>query len=193
MTKSELRGIYKQKRSELSRADVYEKSQQIADRFFESVDLRQVGTLHCFLSIAKFNEIDTSLILARLWREFPSIRTAVPRIRLANDELESVSIHSETEVVESRWGIREPIGDDLVEPGAIDLVIVPLLCFDVFGHRVGYGKGFYDRLLAKCRPNCLKVGLTYFSAVPRILDAGDHDVAIDLCVSPDTVFRLPLP
>ena len=69
-----------------------------------------------------------------------------------------------------------------------DLIIVPLLAVDAQGHRVGYGKGFYDRFLSKCRPDCLKVGLNYFEPDERIVDVGEHDIKLDACVTPTEVF-----
>jgi 5-formyltetrahydrofolate cyclo-ligase len=72
-----------------------------------------------------------------------------------------------------------------VNPEAIDTAIVPLLCFDERGYRVGYGKGYYDRFLAKCRPNCLKIGLSFFEPVENIDDINEYDIPLDLCIAPD--------
>ena len=95
---------------------------------------------------------------------------------------------SATELVESAWGIREPVGP-CIEPIEIDLVLVPLIAFDETGHRVGYGKGYYDRFLDQTRQECLKIGLSYFPPEPEITDAGAHDVRLDACITPDALFR----
>ena len=71
----------------------------------------------------------------------------------------------------------------------IDMVIVPLLAFDEQGFRVGYGKGFYDRFLKRTRPECKKVGLSYFVAEKRIDDVDAHDVPLDQCVTPEGVMQ----
>jgi 5-formyltetrahydrofolate cyclo-ligase len=68
-------------------------------------------------------------------------------------------------------------------------VIVPLLCFDRRGHRVGYGKGFYDRYLQKCRPDCIKAGLSFFDPVDLIDDTYADDIPLDICVTPSETFR----
>ena len=62
---------------------------------------------------------------------------------------------------------------------SIDMVLVPGLCFDGDGHRVGYGKGFYDRFLKTCRPDCIKIGLSYFEPVESIDDVHEGDVRLD--------------
>jgi 5-formyltetrahydrofolate cyclo-ligase len=128
------------------------------------------------------------MIYFRLWRDHPEIKVFAPRVDAATGELKSVGFDADTEFTESSWGIREPVGDP-ADPDGLDLVIVPLLCFDLSGHRVGYGKGYYDRFLAKCRPDCLKIGLSLFPPIDEIEDLHDGDVPVDLCITPDEVFR----
>lgn len=187
MTKSELREIYLKKRSSLSAAQIVENSQRITERFFASIDLGQVRTIHCFISIARFNEIDTTLIFEKIWSDFPSVRTVAPRIKHETGEMESVVLNRETEYRESRWGIREPATGKVIEPTEIDVVLVPLLCVDSIGHRVGYGKGYYDRFLRGCRGDCIKAGLSYFRPVTPIADTAPHDVRLDLSVMPGEI------
>ena len=88
------------------------------------------------------------------------------------------------QLVTSAWGIQEPKQGIPTEIEKIDLVLVPLLAFDKAGHRVGYGKGFYDRFLKGCRPDCLKAGLSFFEAEEILTDADELDVPLDLCVTP---------
>jgi len=188
MTKAELRKIYLSKRSSLSSEERASKSRQIRDLFFKNVDLSSVNYLHCFIPIEKFNEIDTHLIFERLWSDHPRLKTVVPRVSSVTGELQSLSFNGETELSESSWDIREPIHQDLVDASEIDIVLVPLLCFDLSGHRVGYGKGYYDRFLALCRDDCRKVGLSYFPPVESIDDVNVHDMTLDLCVTSDEVY-----
>jgi 5-formyltetrahydrofolate cyclo-ligase len=68
-------------------------------------------------------------------------------------------------------------------------VVVPLLSFDKRGHRVGYGKGFYDRFLSECSRDCIKIGLSFFAPVEVIDDVNRHDVTLDLFVMPSGSFR----
>lgn len=189
MTKAELRKLYLEKRSTFPAADVIALSGRIADRFFESVDLSTVRTLHCFISIPKFNEVDTSAIYNRVWRDFPDIVTVAPQTDLTTGAIESIIFNSDTEWNENSWGIREPAGGDIVEPADIDLVVVPLLCFDGRVHRVGYGKGMYDKFLARCRKDCVKVGVSLFPPVDTIADISESDVALDLVITSDAAFN----
>jgi 5-formyltetrahydrofolate cyclo-ligase len=187
MTKSELRRIYLERRIAHSTGEVAEQSQLIGDRFFASFDLVGVHTLHCFISIAKFNEIDTAPLFEKIWTDFPRIRTLAPLANLLGREMESCVYTSSTELAENEWGILEPKSGAFARPLEIDMVLVPLLCFDERGHRVGYGKGFYDKFLSRCRPDCVKVGLCIFPSVNEIVDATAFDVKLDFCVTPEAV------
>ena len=185
MLKAELRKIYIARQKTLSPSERFEKSRLIAERFFQSFDLRKVRFLHCFLSIKKFNEIDTGLIFQRIEREFPNIKTYVPRVNFQSGEIENLRYTPETRLVENQWNIHEPAHDEKIDAAEIDLVLVPLLCFDTRGFRVGYGKGFYDKFLKNCRAGCLKIGLSYFPPIARISDAQSFDVKLDFCVTPE--------
>ncbi|HEX8370435.1 MAG TPA: 5-formyltetrahydrofolate cyclo-ligase [Pyrinomonadaceae bacterium] len=189
MLKAELRKIYLARQKSLSAAERRAESRQITANFFRNFDLRKIRYLHCFLPIEKFGEIETKPIFRRIWRDFPQLETLAPRVDFHAGEIENLKFAPETELVRNAWQIHEPAHDESVEAEKIDLVLVPLLCFDEKGFRVGYGKGFYDRFLSRCRKDCLKIGLSYFSPVEAIEDAHNADVKLDFCVVPEKVWR----
>jgi 5-formyltetrahydrofolate cyclo-ligase len=87
------------------------------------------------------------------------------------------------------WDIPEPKADKpVLEP---DLLLVPLLAFDIHGRRLGYGGGFYDRTLARLRAlkPILAVGLAYdeqrVDAVPHL----DYDQRLDWVLTPSGPVR----
>lgn len=188
MLKAELRKIYLAKRKNLSSPERERKSRRIADRFFQHFDLSEIKFLHIFLPIEKFNEVDTSLIFKEIRHRFPHIELVAPRVNRRTNEIENVIFRPETELIQSSWQIDEPAGNDFVAAEQINLVLVPLLCFDRAGHRVGYGKGFYDRFLQNCPADCLKIGLNYFAPVEEISDTHESDVRLEFCVTPEKVF-----
>jgi len=189
MTKSDLRRIFLERRKALSPAVLNEKSRRIAELFFSSVDLSRIKLLHTFIPLESRGEVDTSLITHGVWSRWPEIEIAVPRVNFKTHELESLAYTTEVELCENAWGVREPAGGEMIDPQTIDVVLVPLLCFDEHGFRVGYGKGYYDRFLKSCRPDCLKIGLSIFPPVGRITDLHAGDVPLDLAVTPEKVFR----
>jgi 5-formyltetrahydrofolate cyclo-ligase len=187
MTKSGLRKIYLEKQKSLSNIERSAKSLQIADVFFDFFSFEKIRFLHAFLPIEKNGEIDTFAVINRLWRDFPEITTSVSRVDFETMTLESLKFESTTELVVNRWHILEPAGNKLIEVEKLDAVLVPLLCFDERGFRVGYGKGFYDKFLKNCRADCLKIGVSYFAPVNKINDAREFDVKLDYCVTPQKV------
>ena len=188
MTKAELRKIYLAKRKDLAAEDRSEKSARIAKNFFESFDLSPVRFLHCFIPIQKFNEIDTMPVFRRLWSDFPHVRTLVPRVNFETGNMEGIAFASGIELVQNEWGIREPEGGELLDEKIVDLVIIPGICFDKHFHRVGYGKGIYDRFLSRCRPDCVKIGVSFFEPENAIMDVHEGDVQVDFCITPERLY-----
>ncbi|CAN5441840.1 5-formyltetrahydrofolate cyclo-ligase [soil metagenome] len=185
MTKTELRKIFLERQRNLSPFERMQKSEQIADNFFREFSLDNIRFLHCFVAIEKFNEIDTSLIFKRLWQNFPQLQTLVPRVNFETDKIENLKLTIETKLQENIWQIFEPTANETIETEKIDIILVPLLCFDEKGFRVGYGKGFYDKLLTKCRKDCLKIGLSYFAPIKEISNLENFDVKLDFCITPE--------
>jgi 5-formyltetrahydrofolate cyclo-ligase len=188
MTKTELRQLYLARQKALTSEQRTEAGHCIALHFFECIDLSKIKLLHCFIPIEKFNEVDTAIILRALRENSPKTRIAVPRVNFETDELESLICTAETVLIENVWGIREPDDGEPVEAEEIDMVLVPGLAFDRVGHRVGYGKGFYDRFLKTCRNDCVKIGLSYFEPLDKVSDVHEGDIALDLCITPDGIF-----
>lgn len=188
MYKSELRKIFLEKRKELSAEEIYKQSAKICDALFANFDFSRINYLHCFLSIEKFNEIDTSLIIEKIRKDFPHTKVIVPRVNREKDQLENAEFNSETILVRNSWGISEPVLKETVENKLIDAVLVPLLCFDEKGFRVGYGKGFYDKFLKECRADCLKIGLSQFPPIGKIEDIREADIPLDCCITPEKIY-----
>src|SRR6478609_5337826 len=189
MTKSELRKIYLEKRAAMSAGEIDAASRAVAERFFKEIDLGGVKKLHTFIRVARTHELDTSRIYYRLWKDRADIETYAPRIELGGTVMENVFFHAASDLKENRWGIREPDGEQTTEPSEFDIVLVPLLAYDATGHRVGYGKGYYDRFLAATRPDCLKIGLSAFPPETEIPDTHDGDVRLDMCLTPLETIR----
>ena len=163
-------------------------SADISRNLFSNVDFSVFSLVHIFLSIERNNEIETGRIIRTLRNDFPKIEIAVPCVVAGSPILENRLIGENTKISDSSWGIPQPTDGEIVDPATIDAVIVPLLAFDRRGHRVGYGKGFYDRFLSKCRTDCLKIGVSYFDPVDAITDINENDVPLNYCSTPSEFF-----
>jgi 5-formyltetrahydrofolate cyclo-ligase len=191
MNKTELRRLFLEKRKSLSDDEARAVSRQLAGRFVHTFSLQPGACLHVYLPLLRQREIDTFLLVEQVRVFFPRVRIVVPKADAATLRMESYLLDETTELAPGAWGIPEPAGGELVPPEAIDWVVVPLLACDRRGYRVGYGKGFYDRYLARCRPGVRKIGLSYFDPVPAITDAGPFDVRLDYCLAPGRVWEFP--
>ena len=185
MNKKELRKLFLEKRKALSEADYLRLNLALYAHFFAGIDLSFTHVLHTFLPIFANHEPDTWAIVERVRREFPHVRISLPRV--TGDHIENFYFEGPHQLQTSAWGIREPRHGVPTRPEEIDLIIVPLLAFDKQGHRVGYGRGYYDRLLSQVRPACHKIGITFFPPVDSIDDIARHDMPLDRCVTPEGV------
>lgn len=184
MTKAEIRRTEGRRRRELSLTAAKCLNDELLARF-ASLDLRKVETVHVFLPIAGKNEPDTFRLI-RWLREFhPGIRIIVPRADFATATMTSYLYPGEDALENNPYQIPEPVNAELYE-GSIDLILVPLLAFDLNGYRVGYGKGFYDRFLEGSA--AIKAGLSFFGPVAAITDVHEQDIRLDLCITPGEVF-----
>lgn len=188
MTKPEIRKKYIGLREALPETEVDKLSQKICDQFYSSIDLSKIRVLHSFLPIVSKKEVNTWLIIDQLRTLHSRIKVSIPKVdgtRLVNFYFENKNQLSETQ-----WKILEPTSGEITPTEKIDLVLVPLLAFDKKGNRVGYGKGFYDKFLAECRNDCLKVGLSFFDRMSDLIPADTYDVSLDLAITPTTVYRI---
>jgi 5-formyltetrahydrofolate cyclo-ligase len=186
VNKSELRRLYLQKRLTLNEPEYLQLNTQLCDRFFETVDFSSVKIIHSYLPLKEKKEPDTWLIIERIRKEFPHIRLSLPKIN-AVGQMENIFLQSAHQLQKNWWGIEEPINGTSTLSEKIDLVIVPLLCFDHRGNRVGYGKGYYDRFLLSCKPDVKKIGLSFFNEAVIIDDLTTNDIPLTACVTPTKV------
>ncbi len=190
MEKALVRTLYLQQRRAMSSEAIAQQSLLIKQRFFESIDLTSVRFLHIFLPILKQKEINTWLILEEVILRYPTIQVVVSRSVPETYEMTHYLYESE-QLTLNKWGIPEPIENPAtrVAEKAVDLVLVPLLVADAAGNRVGYGKGFYDRFLQKCRPDVVKVGLSLFPPIAQIDDVNSFDIPLSVLLTPDMTYN----
>ncbi len=107
-------------------------------------------------------------------------RLIVPRV--SGRIIEPVEVRPGTEFVVSRFGIAEPVGEP-IDPLTIDVVLVPAVCFDRRGHRIGYGAGYYDRFLPLTRPDCRRVGVGFAEQLVDLVPDEPHDQPVEMLIT----------
>ena len=184
MYKREIRDIYKTKRNSIGEFQIEELSLEVSNRLLK-MPIWHFFYYHIFLSISKNKEIDTTPILSILQGKDKNV--VVPKI-IGDGLLQNYLLTDSTVIKENHLGIPEPENGLLVPEHTLDVVFVPLLAFDLLGNRVGYGGGYYDRLLQKCRSETIKVGLSLFEPLHRIKDVYKNDVQLNYAVTPEKIY-----
>lgn len=108
--------------------------------------------------------------------------------KVHGDDLSFYPAETLDDFVTGSFGIPEPAGDTAVSVSDIDLIFVPALCYDDLCHRLGYGKGYYDRLLKK-HPGIFTVGVCFDECRVSGLPVEPWDVHVDCVVTQTGVFR----
>ncbi len=188
MTKKELRLLYKERRLALDE-HTRVAFEEALFATLKTMDWSEVNYVHVYLPIHQFKEPDTLRFKEWLQDRRPDVRFVVSRSDFKSHEMIHYLWDEQTVFEANKWGVLEPVGGVMVEESALDVVLVPLLVVDAVGNRVGYGKGFYDRFLARCNPAVQTVGLTYFEPVAEITDVGTWDIRLKYCISPTALYR----
>lgn len=175
MKKAEIRKIVLAQRTQLTEKEFRERSQRVIETLAPL--LTPGKTIASFKAIPHRNEIS----LASLEGNF-----AFPRVISAAEG--SMEMAFSKTFANSAWGIPEPVGGAVVKPTDLDIILLPLLAFDLKGNRVGYGKGFYDRYLLNCKPDCLKIGISLFDPVDLIEEVESHDIPLDIAICPAKLY-----
>ncbi|WP_189510953.1 5-formyltetrahydrofolate cyclo-ligase, partial [Cerasicoccus arenae] len=152
-TKAALRHRALARRSALHPEEREARDQQIMQRLFALPDFQQAQRVLFYVSYG--SEVDTHALMNR---SFGGKTVLAPRVN--GDELHVHELTTLDELQPGAFGIMEPIaGLREVDPVSVQVVIVPGAAFDLRGHRIGYGKGYYDRLLKGV--TAIKIGLAY--------------------------------
>ncbi len=157
-------------------------SQKICKTIASLPDYQDARSILFFMPFG--DEVDISPLLSAALGK--GVLCALPRCYSASElKLYRVS-NLETDLEPGRWGIREP-KDCLNERTVHDfsVIIVPGVAFDRAGHRLGYGAGYYDRILAKAR--ALTIAPAFSVQVLQDLPYGSFDVPVQIIVTQDEI------
>lgn len=174
--KDRLRSSALDARRQLSDAERRDASAAVVDRLLHQPTLQRPG--HVLLYAAMHDEVDLAGIVGPLRSR--GVRTLFPRV--AGDRLELVAASDLRTLQLGYRGVREPSGPR-VDPGVVDVAVVPGVAFDPHGGRLGHGGGHYDRLLEQLREDGVRIGVCFAcQLVPRVPRA-THDEPVDVVVT----------
>lgn len=187
MTKKAARQLYREKRMKLSEQERV-KWDDLLLIGFQGVELPFINSLLSYWPIEENHEPNTHLLTEFLRFRNPELKICYPVADFSTGIMQAVATDIDTAFTQKELNIYEPDAGEMMAPGDVDMIFVPLLAVDRDGYRVGYGKGFYDKYLAGCRPDCIKAGFSYFEPFDNLEDRDGFDVPLDLCITPYNVY-----
>ena len=181
--KRALRRAVLAERDALSGTDRAARSEAIVDRLLGLEEATGAGAVLAFWSFG--SEVDTAPLLDRLRSRGTTIALPVTR----DGDIVPVIWTPGSSMTETSFGSREPTDGRVLQARELDLIVVPGVAFDRSCHRVGYGGGFYDRLLVSARDGTAAVAIAFGMQVVEEVPTGPLDRPVDAIVTEDDVIR----
>ena len=171
LLKQQLRKKLRAKRKRLSSDDYVQFSHKICAQVIGYLDLKQTKQLLVYKALPE--EVNTDNLL-----KLDGIEVFVPRM-LADCAMQWVKLSVDTQWQTTGFGVKEPVQGEIWQPSGESAVLVcPLLGFDESGHRLGMGKGYFDRWLAKYGSDVDVVGVAFACQALSKVPTEPHDVPL---------------
>jgi 5-formyltetrahydrofolate cyclo-ligase len=166
-----------EKRNRLYASEIVKRSKRIQEFVINSTEFQPVKVVGAYFAFG--SEVKTDLIIERA--RLLGKKIALPRVK--EDKITFYELSSSKYLIRGRFGIMEPVPYKRVSK--IDLLVVPGIAFDKKGYRLGYGKGYYDRLLSGKRT--FSIGLAYSFQLLENLPHDRYDKRLDAIASEDGI------
>jgi 5-formyltetrahydrofolate cyclo-ligase len=175
-------------RDQLKKVDQQVKSAEAQKQLWNLPAFQQAANL--FIYVNYRSELQTLDLIKKCIAK-PGCRVTVP-LTVPNEGLEAYEISDpEKELAPGFCSIPEPLTEltRKFDPAHVDLVVLPGSVFDLNGGRLGYGGGYYDKFLANCAPQALRIGLAYEMQVVDRVPLMDHDKPLDYLITEKRVIN----
>ncbi|MBN2796566.1 MAG: 5-formyltetrahydrofolate cyclo-ligase [Clostridia bacterium] len=180
--KKDFRKKMLQIRSELNEEQVREKSKVITETLLESHLFHEKSNIMLYMDFR--NEVKTSALIEYVLKHHHLI---LPKVDMKTKTMTLHWIKDISQLVKSKFGILEPTDEYQIQPDKLDLILAPGVAFDKEGYRLGYGGGFYDRLLEKKNRCTMVIALAFDCQVAEYVPKEDHDFKMDAIITESKV------
>jgi len=185
-SKDEIRRTLLEKRLALKPNEVRGQSEKVLSRLRTLPAWRDASGVLLYMPVK--NEVDVSPLLPDLWAG--GVRALIPRCRPGRPgEMDIVRVERYEDICPGAYGIPEPNPAlPAVAACAPDLALIPGIAFDRSGARLGFGGGYFDRLLASRIPQkTVLIGLAYAFQVVEKIPADPWDVRVHAVITPGEI------
>jgi 5-formyltetrahydrofolate cyclo-ligase len=173
--KSVFRKNLKDQREQVSPQAAQEASQSVWVQLKEESFYKKSKRIAAFVSSG--TEINTRPLLEGILGAGKELY--LPRVDMAQTLIHFHAITNLNNLTPGPYNIPEPKEGVVIAPEQLDLILIPGLAFDSRGHRLGYGKGYYDRFLPLLRLGCFKLGVAYACQIIDKTPNHDHDIPVN--------------
>jgi len=177
LEKEDIRKNLLKKRESLSDEEVLTHSKRITERIKNLEEYKKAQKVLLYYPIKKEPDI-TGLMSDEKTFIFPKV---------SGDELILYEVKELKDLKEGSFGIKEPASGKETNPEEVEIALVPGIAFDERGFRIGFGKGYYDRLLSKVKG--VKVGVCYDFQVFKELPVDYWDIPVDLIITQSYILK----
>ena len=180
MPKEALRNRMKAKRKALTVDERTKISEKIFEKLSQMKEYKNAKSVCVYMDA--FSEVKTDLIVSDCRKQGKKLLFPV-----TDEKTHTLSLCVDTgEFIKGAYGILEPHPKEVVSFDTPDIVIIPGLAFDEEKNRLGFGEGYYDRLLAECK--AYKAGICYDFQVVEKIEAKEHDIKMDVIITNERIF-----
>lgn len=190
--KDSLRKDILQKRLRLPFEEIFELSSTIQKKFLEIRELKGAKRLALYASFK--NEVLTETILEYAVAHRQEV--FFPRIVREKKGLMFLKVHDKEDLASGSYDIKEPVHShrgihqpEIAVSSSLDIIVVPGIAFDTNGNRLGYGKGYYDKVLGSIKETCLIVALAFDFQIVNTIPAEAHDIKMDKIITESRVIH----
>jgi 5-formyltetrahydrofolate cyclo-ligase len=188
MGKREIRKNILSIRNNLNDFEISEKSSKVTNKLISMKEFKKSETVFIYMDFKK--EVKTDQIIKILFDENKQV--VVPWTDTVNTEIIPMKITNlENDLTISSFGYLEPKKENAIEVKVedIDLIIVPGVVFDEKLNRIGFGKGYYDKVLIRKRESTPAIAIAYEFQVLDEIPHEAHDVKMDFIITESNTYR----
>lgn len=182
--KNALRKKYLALRKSKSSEELLKSSEKIIDNLCSVSEFQRAQTIMVYVSFR--GEVDTHALIKKLLKQ--KKRVCVPLCDESDLSMTAREITEFSDLHSGCYGILEPKDcSSVVEKDDIDFIIVPGCAFSEDGHRIGYGKGYYDKFLSGARG--ISCGLSYDFSIADDIGAEKTDVPLNMIITQSRIIK----
>ena len=176
--KKELRKEIRERKRDIPVEELREMSRLACERLLADKRLGDASTVMMYYPLG--DEVDVTPVIERLWDEGKTV--VLPQVT-GETEMVLRKYTGDDDLREGAFGIMEPCGELFTDYEAIDVAVIPGMAFDKDCHRLGRGKGYYDRFLPLLHARVYKIGVCFPFQLLDEIPTDEHDIAMDAVLS----------